>query len=303
VPPWPEVEAALLHLALPGVGAAFLVALAVRLLGARAAPVAAALGVAAGSLLANHFRAATTFLPESGDFLASLGMALERPAGEAVAEAPRFWLPWLALAALLIDLVARLRPDDQGVNWSAKTLFCAFAGRLLVPDDLRLSSPWLPWALSVAMASQWAILWWLSSRWRNGGAMLAASACLAAGGVVMLHAHSARLADFGLMMACAVAGVGLVGLMFEGDFGSPSGAVAVWLSGLMVAGRWETSEGSAVPLACFAVAGLAPLALLALVPSADRWPGWRGVAAAVWLGVVGAGVAVGLAMRYAPLTF
>ncbi len=305
MPPWSEVESALLKLALAGGGAAFLVALLVRLCGEGMTPAAAAMAVVAGVVLSNHYRDATAYLSESGPLHVMLGLGLEGGAGEdgPSPEGPSFWLPWLAASALLIDLLARLRPDDHGVNWAVRALLAAFAGRLLVAHALRMMAPWLPWVLALAILAQWAALWWLSERWKNGGALLAVSPALAAGGVVLLHAHSGKMADLGLMMGCAVAGVALAGLIFGGDWGSVSGAAAVWLPGLMAAGWWETSAGGAVPAAAFLVAGLSPLALVPLVPRADGLKGWRGVAWAASLGLLGACVAVGIAARAAPLRF
>ena len=68
MPPWSEVQEVLLKVALAGGGAASLVALLVRLFGARLAPLAAALGVVAGFAVANSHRDATAYLPEAGPF-------------------------------------------------------------------------------------------------------------------------------------------------------------------------------------------------------------------------------------------
>lgn len=315
LPPWGEVWDLLRLLLAPVAGVSLVLMLAVRCLGGeRLAPLAAAAAVAAGVLVGNYFREAMLWRIDSDrplncrDLRTALGWSLEsKPVtegdeGESLPVPPaRYWLPWLAGLALVIDLLARVPGVPVTLGWVARTLLAMLAGRLLTPPDLRVDLPWASWALGGTILLEWAVLTALTKKWKDGTVATVVAVCFAAAGVVLLHAHSARLTDMALLLFTALAGPALVAWIWRGDTGGAMPAIAVFLPALMLAGQQETF--SDVPDVSFLLLGLAPLALApALLPVLVRQErGRRWLLAA--LPLIPATVAVVLAVRAESLQF
>jgi hypothetical protein len=122
MPSWDDLWGALRLIVAPGAAASLLAMLALRCLGTRWTPVAAALAFAAGVLTANHFRPDVLNLGQTlkiRDTIRVLGWSLETkpekteddPGAEEsdLAVPPtQYWFPWLAGLALVIELSVRL---------------------------------------------------------------------------------------------------------------------------------------------------------------------------------------------------
>jgi hypothetical protein len=298
MPPWNEIWSALRLVIGPALGASLAVMLLVRLLaGEKCAPLAAALAVAAGFFTGNYFREAFAWRIDSDrvlntkDLRLVLGWSLEgkppppeEESDESAApkeEPPpippaRYWLPWLAALAMLIDLMTRLPGMPTNLSWIARTLIAVLTGRLLTPAYLRAEAPWMPWLLTLTILVEWAVLCALTRQWKDGTAPLGIALCLAAAGVVMLHAHSARMTDLALLWFAALVGVAAVSWWRPGDCGAALAGAAVFLPGLLLNTQQETFSN--VPERSFIFAGLAPLAclpmLLSFVARQQRWRRW-----------------------------
>jgi hypothetical protein len=314
MPPMSEVLDAGLKLLGPALAASLAVALGLgRLVGARFRPGAAALAVAAGVLAGNALRDVFPWRLDHErpltfrDWRAGLEASLEtRPAaepaeGESSPSPPTYyWLPWLAALAMAVEL-ALLAGADSGPGWAARTVVAMLAGRLLTLPGARGELPWAPWCLGVVILLHWGVAVSLARRWKDGLVPAVQAACLTAAAVVILHAHSARLADAALLFAMALLGPSAAAFLWRGDASSAAAAGAIALPGLLFMGQQETF--SEVPLSSFALAALAPLALaVALVPALARQEGWKRWALAA-LPLVPAAAAVVLAARAESLPF
>jgi hypothetical protein len=301
LPPWAEVQDALLRIVLPAVAAAAAVFLLIRLVGReRLTPLAAAVATAAGLFAGVYFKQPVPLLPE-GSLITALGNSLEKAPEGADVPKPFFWLVWSALAALLVDVLVRLPRVPVSIAWGARALVAVLAARLVCDEDLRIQQPWLPWALAIASLLMWAVGHELGRTAKGGLVPLIHSASFWAAGVVLLHAHSARFTDLALIPAFALLAVAAMAMALPGDAGPVAAASAVYLPGLMLAGYQGTF--SEVPLSAFVLAGLSPLAVLPLLPWAEGLTGWRRWLPAIGLPLLAAVAAVVLAMRYETVEF
>jgi hypothetical protein len=306
----------------PAFGAALAVTLLLRLVGReRLAPLAAALGVAAGVLLANHLKPLLSYQldndrPLTADDLHTvLGWSLEgKPpvADDAPPPPPNapepppvpkseYWLLWAAALAVLVDLLARVRLPSA-VGWTARALVAVFAARLLTPPSLRLENPWMMWLLGGTMLALWATLTGLAHKRKDGVPAAALALCCAAAGVVALDAASAKYMDLNLCFFAALLGVACVAWLLPGDTGPALAGAAVFLPGVLLLARYLAPEENKVPTESFVLAGLAPLGLLPLfLPIMGRQQGWKRWLPGLLLPLVPAAAAVVLALLAQPL--
>ncbi len=312
MPPMSEVLDLSGKLLGPAVAASLLVALLLGRLGrAKSLPLTAALAITAGVLAGNHFRELLSWRIDADQPLtwsgwrASLEASLEPmpPQDEASpAPIPRafYWLPWLGLLAMLVELLV-VRWADSGVAWSLRAMVALLAGRLLTPQALRWEHPWTPWALGLAILVQWGLSSTLCRRWRDGLVGVVQLGALLAAAAVILHAHSALLTDLTLLVAMALVGPLLAAWLFSGDASSASAAAALALPGLVLIAQQETF--SEVPLRAFLLAGLAPVVLgLAVLPGLSQLGGCKR-AVFVVLAWIPSAVAVYLAAQVEELPF
>jgi hypothetical protein len=303
-------------LLLPALGASLVVMLVLRLCGREpGSPVAAALALATGIFAGNYFKESIEWQLDRDHPLdihevrTVLGWSLEGkpPAsttGDTQVELPmppaRWWLPWLAGLAILVELCVGLPFVPPSGGWALRALVAAFAGRLLTPADLRLSLPIASWLLSLAILLEWAVLVALARNWRDGTAATVSAICFGAAGMVVLHASSLRLADMALMFSAAMFGPALVAWIWRGNTAPALAGAAVFLPGLALTAQQETF--SQVPQESFLLAGLAPLALIPLMlPWILRKPFWATRALALILPLVPAAWAIFLAAQAEPI--
>lgn len=204
------------------------------------------------------------------------------------------FLPWLALAAVLIG-IPPAGGSSRSVNWGQVVGLAILAAWLVIPatayqDDKR---PLVFFGLAVAAG---AISGDLAGRRHPGGGLpLTLAFMLLGGAAVLIHAHSARLTDLALIFTAAVAGLALPCWIWKVDAAPAGFLAAVVLPALMFTGMNETD--SAVPTASFYCVGLAPLGLLvAVMPPFSRMTGLLR-AVLLFLTLVPVVVAVVLAMR------
>src|SRR5207249_2402998 len=172
VPPWDLTWDVLRLVLAPALGASLAVMLAIRWLGGeRLAPVGAALAMAAGVFAGNYVysQGSIEWQPDKNRHLTlhDLGTILrwslekkEPPEDEQDPPSrwvPRHWLPWLAVLAMLVELVVGLPHFPSNAGWIARTLVAALAGRLLTPLGLREEAPEVPWLIAAAIALEWAV--------------------------------------------------------------------------------------------------------------------------------------------------
>lgn len=201
-----------------------------------------------------------------------------------------YWLPWAALIAGLAGVPARW----SLISWVLSAVTSIITARLLVGPNLREQIPWLWIALAVVTFATWRVLH--SSLSKSGGlTVLGLTAAFLAAAVVLLHAHSARLADMALLLAGGCLGIAVVAFVSRIDPAGLAPIAAVMLPGLMLAGQRSTF--SDVPMISFALVGLSPLTILLgwifgryFVSLSGAWLGWI-------LFLLVNGLAVGLAIR------
>ena len=182
MPPWNELWDLFRYLLVPAAGISLAVMLAIRLFGGEKwGALASALSVLGGVLAANHWREAMPIrLQEDrplscGDLIRVLGWSLERKPivstddfaslenfgslPEDVPQvSPRYWLPWLAILAIGIELLAGWPRFSPGTISAAKAFVSLMAGRLLTPTYFRVDYPWSSWALGFVIFAEWNVV-------------------------------------------------------------------------------------------------------------------------------------------------
>jgi hypothetical protein len=221
--------------------------------GRRFAAAGAALALAAGVAAGNHFQEAMPLKPE---------------------KAAWHWLPWVALEALLIGLLTR-RPEVPAVlGWLLRATTAAGAALLLMPEAFRAEAWWHLWAFAAVVLILWGLLEYAADHPPGGALPLGLALAFLGSATILLHAHSARLADIAVMTASGLSGIAVIAWWAKTGISGAMPAAAVLLPGVLLAGYTETF--SDVPWTSFLVAGAAPLVLLpTLLPPLSRWSGWR----------------------------
>lgn len=307
MPPWSEVWDVLRSVLGPSLASAALVYGVLRFVGgeraaAWAAGIALLVGIGAGNLLreAMPWRIDAEQALTLQDWSTALIGAVTGAPGE-LPPPPRYWLPWLAVVTLAVELLSRVPRVPGLLGWTLRALVAALAGRLLTPLDTQQAQPGLLAVTAGVMLLNWLAAITLARRWRGAGpAIVAGLACALAAGV-MLHAHSARLSDLALFPFAALMGIAAVAWRYPGDLGPALAPLALWLPGLAWAAHHETF--SEVPTISIVLVGLAPLAwCLGCLP--DHWRrGWLRVGLVGLAALLPVLIALGLAMRAVRLEF
>jgi hypothetical protein len=215
------------------------------------------------------------------------------------------WLPWLALAAMVLGLLESLWPSPAWARWENRLLLVGATLWLLIGPLYQ--SLWEPaqwkgavWVcgLGAGILVFWGLLEGLSGR--RGRAMLLPLAVLAGGtAAALVLSRFLVLGECGMGLAAALGAAWLVSRWWVEL--SPAGGgvpvVGVLLAGLILGGFFyaELPASSAILLA------LAPLALLVdRIGPVARWPGWAGGLARLAAVLVPVGAAVALAAMAAP---
>jgi len=314
LPPWDLVWPLLHQLVAPALCASVVVMATVRILGGeRLAPLAAGLALAAGVVAGNHFRGAIDWQPETGraltfrDVPTVLAWSLESKPATDIAENsepaelallipyPRFWLPWLASVACLVELFMRLAGVAPYVAGVVRTLIAMLAGRLLTPAmDWRIAMPWVSWCLAMTIVLSWSILETLARQWKDGTVAAALAIWFAAAGVVLLfQADTGKGMDSAMYFSVALLGLALVSWIWPGDTGPAVAAAAVFLPSLLFVGYHDIARETLPPIRSFLLVGLAPVALAPmLLPFFARQGGLKHWVPTMMLALIPAVVAV-----------
>ena len=283
--------------------AAGVVLVAVARLGKGGRAVAATVALVAGFAVGNHFRPAAEYRIDAdrplalGDFTSEILHAVSGVPDEKPHPPARYWLPWAALFAGAIGLIARVPKLPSVVGHLLRALTAVLVARLLVGPGLRAEVPWLWATFAAVVLAEWELLdalgkdGWLP--WGLGLVFLSA-------GAVLLHAHTARMTDLATFVAGGCLGVAFVARWAGADLRGIAPVAAVALPGLLLDGQQSTY--SEVPWYSFALVALAPLALAPLVLVPERYRRWQAFAG-LGLLLAAAGVAVLLAWWAEPLSF
>lgn len=295
IPPTAELIDVAKLVVLPAAGvAAGIFLIGPRLFGRWSTGIFAIAALVAGFLAANHFREALTFrLGARYPWrMQELGRALYWAVTTSKSPIPaREWWPWMMAVALALGWLL------ERIGWLAMALFCVFVAWLLVDQDSGQQRAF--WAAAVAAA---CLLNWLVLRALSGNAGYTPTSHLSAlafagGGIVILHAHSARFTDVAVMMSSALMGLAAVEYLTMDSPRAVNAASAIGLPCLMLIAQQNTFSN--VPVTSFAVAAIAPSVAIVMLWLPTRWRGVAGVVATLFV----SGIAVTLAARAEPLDF
>jgi hypothetical protein len=292
MPPWSEIWSMLRLVVAPGLGVSFLIMFLARWAGGeRLSAFASALAIAAGVFVANEFRESIAWRVDPGrelnqrDLRTALSWSLEsKPVRDDAETADstddlplkpaRYWLPWAAELALLVELFLQIPRFPFTAAWVLRALAATFAGRLLTPTGMRIEAPWISWVLGLTILLEWAVLVALARQWKDGVTAAAMSIALGGSGLVLIHAHSGSLLDLAMYFSVALMGPAIVAAIWPSSTGPALAAASVFLPSLMLSG--QQTNVSEVPLRSFMLAAMAPLALaVLLLPRPTRQLGWR----------------------------
>ena len=312
MPPLPPADQVLPQLqltVLPAAGGAALAYVLFRCLGRWAAALGAAAGVVVGFAWANYTFGAVAW--------AGTGrLAPWRPWDDI----PPNQAAWRGLAAgglLLVFtglvsrwlglVVARTASDRHWwavslAVWLPRAVAVGVASGWLVPASAA-DLPWVPYALPALMLLSWAA-WDGLARAAVGGEAAAyqAAACYAAGAVLLYDSWASAM-ELAVLVGSGLAGVAVAARATRSDVSGAVPAGVAALPVLMLAGRLGI-EGPRLPVACYWLVALAPLALLPfLVPRLGRRTGGLTRAGRAVLVLAPLAVAVALAARHGQLPF
>jgi hypothetical protein len=182
---------------------------------------------------------------------------------------PWFWLPFLALLAVLADQVDLIPSVAIGVRWTLRALGAGLTAWLLVPAFLEATRPQWLMIVEAAVFLLWAVLDPLAVRQPGGLLPFLLGIVAVAGGVVLVDS-SARFAQLMGLLAGTLGGCALISWWFpqQAFLRGMVPGVAVLLPGLLFLGYFY-AEMSLVN--CLLVVA-APLALWisVLLPSKMR---------------------------------
>jgi hypothetical protein len=207
--------------------------------------------------------------------------AVEGPAAEGVRpmnpdRRSRYWLPWLAGLAMIVELLLPLLRVPSGPGWSLRTVIALLAGRLLTPNVQRMEDPWVSWALGVVILLEWALLTALARRWRDGVVPTSLGLCCIAAAMVLDEVHLSAC-EWNLLLGSSLAGPALLSWKWPSDTSPAAAACAVILPGVLLDSEYNYLD-KVIPLWSFLLAGLAPLALLPVwlpfLARRERWIRW-----------------------------
>lgn len=226
------------------------------------------------------------------EVVVALGLSLEEkpapadglPADQPEAEpptprhGPRYWVPWLAALAMLVEFLLPVLRIPAGPGWAVRAILALFAGRLLTLNLLRASYVWLPWAVGLMILLEWAVLTSLARHWRDGVAPTDAGLCLMLAAGVPLLVSPASAGEYALLFAGSLAGPALVSWIWPSDTSPVLAACAVILPGLVLQPLLDNEYKPIMDdyWGYQMLAAAAPLALLPMtMPFLAKLTGWR----------------------------
>jgi hypothetical protein len=276
-PATPEVVDAGRYALGPAAGAALAVfAIVLLALGRRAGLAAGAVAMVAGLGVANYFRNVFPWWPEPRAELPPPGW---------------HWVPLLFLLAQFDGLLARTPTVPVWGGWRLRLGIGFLAALLLVPNDLHKNWPllvengpfpfraqvWPILAFTLVVALGWAGSQAVARTMSRGVVGFGLAFALFGAGFVLVHAHTARMADILSIAGAALFAVAVVAAIANVDVGGAVPGVAVLLPAILLVGATETF--SEVPWYAFVLAGCPPLTIgLLAVPPMTRLAGfWKGI--------------------------
>src|SRR5262245_125603 len=263
IPPLEEVTAKLRDAVAPAFTASVVVlAPFLVILRGRLAPLGAALAIAAGLAAGNFYCESIPWRPK---------------------DIHREWVLVGAGIALAAGMLARVPKLPGVVGWLLRAAGAGCAAWLVVSPDLRAAHPWSVYAFGAVVLALWAVLELLAAESPGGAVPLAACATSFVAAGVLMQASFASMTDVAAITTAALFGIAVAAWLRPGDVGGAMPAIAVLAPTILLAGRFDTDSG--LPVSCFLLAGLAPLALLPLlIPPFRRWsPLRRGILGVVLL--------------------
>ena len=270
-------------------------------------------GAVAGILVAfwvgNYFQHAVAFRldSETSLTLSSWWNALRVSfVGSAEGQAPppsaRYWLPWAVAASTIVGLTVRwpsLPPDLAAIF---RTGVSAAVAYLLTPRGMRHDYGWLWPTLAGVFAIGWQTLDRLGKSSPGGWLPALASMLFVLGGMVVLHAHSARITDAAMTAAGGWFGLAVAAWFTKADSSAAAPVLAIGLPSLMLTAMHDTY--SEIPPTAFALIGLAPLVLVfTLLAPGERRSTWRFVLIASCVALTPAFIGLAMAMKAESLSF
>lgn len=185
------------------------------------------------------------------------------------------WLPYLALGAVLLDLLALLRPEARWLPILWRLPAAAVAAWLLVPtfSDLETTRPYWQLGLTLGIFALWETLDVLTRSWPGSSYPFALGLVTLAAPPLLLLSGNAKLAQLSGVVPVIVLTTALLAWLK----GQPHltngliGGVAVLLPGMVLEGYWNSFSG--IPLVSYLFIAAAPLAglLLVLPPKVARF--------------------------------
>lgn len=235
------------------------------------------------------------------------------------------WLPKAALVLVVVGLLSRWLgllagrcltqptatdptvrngPYWWGANlltWAPRVAAVLVVSGWVISERVAAESPRLRFILIAVTLWNWIALDGLA----RAGAAAQSAACawlaLAAGGTVMLSAHSGQFVEPPTAIGFAFLGLAVAAAATRGDTSGAVPAAAVLLPGFMLVGRESLATGShQLPAECFWLPAVAPAFLLPfLIPAVARWPRWVAVPLRVLVVLAPLAIAAIQADRYA----
>jgi hypothetical protein len=208
-------------------------------------------------------------------------------------------LTWLALAALWIGRLARMPEMQPHAGWPLRGAMALATAWLVLPISLRAELDWLAPVFAAVIFVLWTLLERLCEETPGGTVpFLLALTALVAGGV-LIHASIKSYLDVTVMLAAALAGLGVVAAWRRVDIAGAVPAFAVLLPGLLLMGQQNTSVEN-LSWYVFALPVLAPLLLVETLPL-KHWSCRRLFLVRLLLTLIPLAAALALAHVQAPL--
>ncbi|MFO0865901.1 MAG: hypothetical protein U0744_14835 [Gemmataceae bacterium] len=223
--------------------------------------VGAVFGIIVAFWVGNYFQHAVAFQLEPGSSLtwsswwnALRGSFFGPIEGQSPPPAARYWLPWSVSVATLVGLAVRWPTIPPDLAAIFRTGVSAAVAYMLTPRGLREEHAWLWPTLAGVFAVGWQTLDRLGNSAAGGWLPALASMLFVIGGMVVLHAHSARITDAALIAAGAWFGLAMVAWFTKSDASAAAPLLAIGLPSLMLNAFHDTY--SEVPGTAFALVGL-----------------------------------------------
>ncbi|CAN5533309.1 hypothetical protein BH11PLA2_BH11PLA2_39340 [soil metagenome] len=268
MPPWELIQSALLETVLRPLVVSTLVFLIATYL--KQVRIGAVLAVVLGILASNQKREAIDFRIDSEhpletkELLAAGHRTVMGISGEDFITPPaRYWLPWAAYLAAIAGVFTQSTRMPKWLAWLLRLTVSILIARLLVSLSSREETAWLWPTFTAVVFLNWTILEAVAVKYPGGVLALVLAYTLTQCGLLLLHAHSARLNDIALMTAFSFIGVGVVACRWHRDASSVVPFAAVLIPGLMLIG--QQTHTSDVPESAFLIMALSPLMLILIL--------------------------------------